>query len=77
MFRTTRYRPGHRKKREYLDDRYSHKTGIVVWLQRTIMGMLIIVLVVFLLLLGDVVQANEHYQRILHVIINQPELFMG
>ena len=64
MFRTTRYRLGYRKKREYLDDGYSRKSGIVVWLQRFVMVVLIIVLLVFLLLLGDVVHADENYQQL-------------
>ena len=69
MFRTTRYRSGFRKKREYLDDGYSNKSGIVVWLQRFIMVVLVIVLMVFLLLLGDVVYAKETYQQLPHVNI--------
>ncbi len=64
MFRTTRYRLGYRKKREYLDDGYSSKSGIVVWLQRFVMVVLVIVLMVFLLLLGDVVHADENYQQL-------------
>ena len=69
MFRTTRYRLGYRKKREYLDDGYTNKSGIVVWLQRFIMLVLVIVLMVFLLLLGDVVHADEAYQQLPHVNI--------
>ena len=64
MFRTTRYRLGYRKKREYLDDGYSSKSGIVVWLQRFVMVVLVIVLMVFLMLLGDVVHADENYQQL-------------
>ncbi len=64
MFRTTRYRLGYRKKREYLHDRYSKKSGVVVWLQRFVIVVLLIVLMVFLLLLGDVVHADEHYQQL-------------
>ena len=64
MFRTTRYRLGYRKKREYLDDGYSSKSGIVVWLQRFVIVVLVIVLMVFLMLLGDVVHADENYQQL-------------
>ena len=64
MFRTSRFRLGYRKKRDYLDDRYMSKSGIVVWLQRFVMLVLLIVLVTFLLLLSDVVQAKEDYQRL-------------
>ncbi len=64
MFRLTRSRPGYRKKRDYLDDGYTSKAGIVVWLQRLIMLVLISVLLVFLLLLGDVVHAAEKDLRL-------------
>lgn len=64
MFRTTRHRLGYRKKREYFHDGYASKPGIMVWLQRFIMMVLVIVLLVFLLMLGDVVHADENYQQL-------------
>ncbi len=64
MFRTSRYRLGYRKKREYLDDGYSNKSSLIVWLQRFIMLVLLVVLFVFLLLFSDVVHADEAYQQL-------------
>ena len=71
MFRISRSRLGYRKKRDYLDDGYTSKSGIVVWLQRFVMLVLLIVLVTFLLLLSDVVQAKEDYQRLPYVDLQQ------
>ena len=77
MFRTARRRLGYRKKREYLDDGYANRSGIVVWLQRFIMMVLVIVLMVFLLLLGDVVHAGENCQQLPQVnlqVVNKPQM---
>jgi len=67
MFRITRSRLGYRKKREYIDDGYTSKSGIVVWLQRLILLALLIVLMLFLLMLGDVAHADENYQQLPYV----------
>jgi len=48
-----------RPRREYLQDRYKpHKSGLMVWLQRLIIFILISVLTLFLLLLSDIVKAE-------------------
>ena len=58
------------KRREYLRDTYHRKPGIIAWLQRLVMFMMLCLLGLFLLILTDVVHAGIFDETLPRVSLN-------
>jgi len=60
-----------RPRREYLQDRYKpQKSGLIIWLQRLIIFILLAVLFLFLMLMSDIVKAGQASDNLPQVSLN-------